>query len=154
MKRKTPRSPWALREPLVCNYLEPKMQTLTRMDRVVIEDYYYTTIADENMNWMKLTHPLSSFPLNLRAPFCISTFTLYFLIAFLDIQTRENNASPFKFTMYTNASNNAPSYTHVSLYMVWRVHPWAKSQVPRMLARLDMDAKSQCLSLKEPFKYG
>ena len=25
--------------------------------------------------------------------------------------------------MYTNASNNTPSYTHVSSYVVWRVHP-------------------------------
>ena len=27
------------------------------------------------------------------------------------------------YTMYTNTSNNTPSYTHVSLYVVWRVHP-------------------------------
>ena len=26
-------------------------------------------------------------------------------------------------TMYADASNNTPSYTHFSLYMVWRVHP-------------------------------
>ena len=26
-------------------------------------------------------------------------------------------------TMYANASNNTPSYTHISAYVVWRVHP-------------------------------
>ena len=50
------------------------MQTLIKMDKVVIEDYYRVTIMDENMNWMKLTHLLSLFSLNPRAPFCTSTF--------------------------------------------------------------------------------
>ena len=27
------------------------------------------------------------------------------------------------YIMYTSASNNAPSYTLVSLYVLWRVHP-------------------------------
>ena len=27
------------------------------------------------------------------------------------------------YTMYANASNNTASYTHVSSYMIWRVHP-------------------------------
>ena len=27
------------------------------------------------------------------------------------------------YIMYANASNNTPSYTHVSSYVVWRVHP-------------------------------
>ena len=27
------------------------------------------------------------------------------------------------YIMYINASNNTPSYTHVSSYKVWRVHP-------------------------------
>ena len=27
------------------------------------------------------------------------------------------------YTMYANASNNTTSYTHVDLYMIWRVHP-------------------------------
>ncbi len=44
-------------ELLVCNYSEPKMQTVTRMDMVVIEDYYHMTTID----WMKLTYLLSSF---------------------------------------------------------------------------------------------
>ena len=27
------------------------------------------------------------------------------------------------YTMYINASNNTPSYTHISSYIIWRVHP-------------------------------
>ena len=27
------------------------------------------------------------------------------------------------YIMYANASNDTPSYTQVSLYVVWRVHP-------------------------------
>ena len=27
------------------------------------------------------------------------------------------------YTMYTNASNNFPSYAHVSSYVVWKVQP-------------------------------
>ena len=40
------------------------MQTQTRMDKVVIEGYYQMTTMDENVNWMKLTHLLSTFSLN------------------------------------------------------------------------------------------
>ena len=64
------------------------MQTLTRMDRVIIEDYYHVTLVDENLNWMKLTHPLSRLSLNL-AQFCTSTFTLDLLIAFVDVHIRD-----------------------------------------------------------------
>ena len=39
------------------------MQTLTKMDRVVIEDYYHMTTMDENVNPMKQIHLLSNFPL-------------------------------------------------------------------------------------------
>ena len=35
------------------------MQTPTKMDKVVIEDFYHMTIMDENFNWMELTHLLS-----------------------------------------------------------------------------------------------
>jgi hypothetical protein len=34
----------------------------------------------------------------------------------------------FMYTMYASASNNIPSYTHVSSYVVWRVHPHAEIQ--------------------------
>ena len=45
------------------------METLTRMDKVVIKDYYHTTTMNENVNEMKLTHLLSKLSLNLRALF-------------------------------------------------------------------------------------
>ena len=45
------------------------MQTRTTSGVVVIEDYYHMTIMDESINWMKLTHLLSTFPLNLRVAF-------------------------------------------------------------------------------------
>jgi hypothetical protein len=48
------------------------------------------TTLDENMNGMELTHSLSILPQTPRAPFCTSTFTSTFLIAFLDVHTKEN----------------------------------------------------------------
>lgn len=66
------------------------MQTVQRVDMIVIEDYYHVTTMDENVNIMKLTHLISKNPLNSRAPFCTSTFTLGFLIDFLIIHTKEN----------------------------------------------------------------
>ena len=35
------------------------MQTPTRMDKVVIEDYKHMTTMDENVHWMELTRLLS-----------------------------------------------------------------------------------------------
>jgi hypothetical protein len=60
------------------------------MDKVVIEDYYHTTIVDENMKHMKLTHLLSSFPLKLKAACCTYNFISFFLKALLDVHTRKN----------------------------------------------------------------
>ena len=57
------------------------MQTLIRMDKVVIKDYYHVISMNENVYWMKLTHLLSIVSLNLTDPFYISTFTSKFLIA-------------------------------------------------------------------------
>ena len=74
-----------LHEPLVYNYPKPKMQTVARIDMVVIEDYYHMTTID----WIKLTHLLSSFSIILWTPFCTSTFTSNFFIAFLDVNIRE-----------------------------------------------------------------
>jgi hypothetical protein len=60
--------------------LEPKC------NMVVIEDYNHVKIiTNENVDWMKLTYQLSSFPLNLRIPFYKSTFTSKFLIPLLDV---------------------------------------------------------------------
>ena len=59
------------------------MQTQTRMDKVVIQDFYQASTMNENVNQMKLTHLLSNLSLNLRAPFYTSTFTSKFLIVCL-----------------------------------------------------------------------
>ena len=67
------------------------MQTLTRMKKVLTEDYHHMTRMDENVNCMKLTHLLLNFPLNLRAPFCTTTFYFKVLIAFLNVHNRDNN---------------------------------------------------------------
>ena len=56
IKREKLKGDWALQEPLACPITQ--MQTLTRMDKVVIEDYYGMTSVDENVNEMKLTHVL------------------------------------------------------------------------------------------------
>ena len=45
------------------------------MDRAVIEDFYYMTIMDENVSWMKVAHVLVIFGLNLKSIYCTSTFT-------------------------------------------------------------------------------
>ena len=47
---------------------------------------------------------------------------IYFL-AFLNVHTREKEYLSLMYTMYANASNNTAYYTHVSLSVVWRVHP-------------------------------
>ena len=65
------------------------MQTLTTLDKIVIEDYYQMTIINENVYWMKVAHLFSSFSQNLRVPFCTSTFTSKKLIAFFIVHTRE-----------------------------------------------------------------
>ena len=99
------------------------MQTLTRMNTVIIEDYYHMATIDENVNWMKLAHLLSNFPLNLRAPFCTSTWTSWFFVCLLILHTKENLYLSLTYTMYANASNKTPSYTHISSYVIWSVQP-------------------------------
>ena len=51
------------------------MQILTRTYMVVIKDYDHMTSMKENVNWIKITHLLLFTSLNLKAPFCTSTFT-------------------------------------------------------------------------------
>jgi hypothetical protein len=65
------------------------MQTLTRINVVLIKYYYHMTTIDENVNRMELAHLYQIFFQPLRAPLCTSTFTLTFLIAFLKVHTRE-----------------------------------------------------------------
>jgi len=65
------------------------MQILTRVDMVVIEDYYHITTLNENVIWMKRTHLLPSFFLNPKASFCISTFNVKLLMTFLNVHNEE-----------------------------------------------------------------
>ena len=99
------------------------MQILIRTDTMVIEDFYHVTIMNESMNWMKLTHLLLLFSLNRRVHFCKSTFTSKFLIPILVVDSREKWYLTLMYTIYANASNNIPSYTHINLFVVWKVHP-------------------------------
>ena len=109
------------------------------MNKVVIEDSYHMTTMDEDV---KLTYLLSIFCLNLRAPICTSTFK--FLNNFLNIHKEQQHLS-LMHTMYTNASNNTPFYTHISwTYMVWRVHPWEYSgTIPLELCNSDLQLRLQ-----------
>ena len=76
------------------------MQSLTQTNMEVnIENYDHMTTKDENVNWMKLTHLLSVFSLDLKAPFCISNFTSKNIITFLDVRTRES-IIPLHFVYY------------------------------------------------------
>jgi hypothetical protein len=98
------------------------MQAPWRMDEVVVEDYYHVTMMDETMNWMELTHLLSSFfSLNPRATSCTSTFTSTLWITFSSVNTRQNINLSLVYSMLTNASNNIPLYTYIHSYVVWRV---------------------------------
>ena len=88
------------------------MQTQKRMDMVGVGD------LNGCVNWMKLTHLLSSFSLKLKA----STFTSNKSIAFSNEHSREK-IRPLCYVyygdiMYANASNYAPFYTHVNSYVV------------------------------------
>ena len=42
--------------------------TLTRMDKVVIENYYHMTIMDENVNYMELANLSSNYSITLGPP--------------------------------------------------------------------------------------
>ncbi len=60
------------------------------MDKVVIiEDYHHMMRLGEYMNWMKLTQLLSKKTVNLRIPYCKSTFASKFLMLILDVYTGE-----------------------------------------------------------------
>ena len=57
-------------------------------------------------------------PLNLKAPFCKYTFNSKLLIVLLMYTLSEKQYLCFMYTMNANASNNTPSYIHVSSYVV------------------------------------
>jgi hypothetical protein len=67
------------------------------------------------MNWMEVTRLFSKNPPNYRT----STLTSQFLVAFLKC-THYRKLIPLLMhvAMYAIASNNTPSYTHISLYVV------------------------------------
>ena len=56
-------------------------------------------------------------------PFLYIYLYLRKLVAFLNVHTREIQYLSLMYSMYANASNNARPYTHIRLYVVWRVHP-------------------------------
>ena len=99
---------------------------------VVITDYYHMTTVDENVNWMKITHILSTFTLNLRGPFCTSTFTSKFLIIFLNAHLEKNNASPL-----CVLCKLMPQFT--PLLTLTLVHMWYKNSPPRATSQRRVD---------------
>ena len=53
-------------------------------------------VMDENINWMKLTHLLTIFILNLRVPFYTPTCNSKISIEFKNVHTREKQyLSPY-----------------------------------------------------------
>ena len=56
----------------------------------------------------------------LEPPFVHLPLLLRLLVAFKFAHTRENQYPLPRYVVYTNASNNTSSYTHVNLYMIER----------------------------------
>ena len=79
--------------------------------------------------------------LKLRAPFCTS----YFLIAFMDVHTRENKTLPM-YIMYANALNNTPSYTSYPCLPLTLVYTWYEESTPQ----LGQPSLVQLMSLRHP----
>ena len=50
------------------------MQTLTKVDKAIIDDYYHMMAMDD-VGWIKLTLCSLFFLLAIKDPFCTSTFT-------------------------------------------------------------------------------
>ena len=69
------------------------MQTLTKFDKVVIEDYYHMTTMVKNVNWIKQTHLLLIFPLILRPLFVHLPLHQKFLISFLYLHNMNYTSS-------------------------------------------------------------
>ena len=73
---------------------------------------------NKNVHWIKLTHLLSLLSVNFRVPF-LYIYQVYskILLAFLNIKLKDNHLS-LRYTLYANASNSTPFYTHISSYVV------------------------------------
>ena len=83
------------------------------MDKIVIGDYHHMKTMDDIINCHFLF-----FLFFVMAPFCTPPFTSKFLIAFLDVNNKEEQYPSLMYTMYNNVSNNTPLYTHVNSYLV------------------------------------
>ena len=92
------------------------------MDKGVIENFYHIRTMDEyeldetNTFIVKVLSKPSGPLLYIYLDFKKKMNSLLKCIHYKKI-----NTSPL--FMYANASTNTTSYTHVSLYVVWRVHP-------------------------------
>ena len=75
------------------------MLNQTRSDKVVIEDYHQMTTMDENVNWMDLTHVLSTYFSKPLGPllYCTSTFPSTFLIASLMYTLKKKKKNPLPY---------------------------------------------------------
>jgi hypothetical protein len=99
------------------------------MDMIVIGDYYHMTIMDGNIKWMRLTHLLLIISRK-HKPLPLLYIYVYFKvsIALLNVHTKEKRKKKKEKTllhmyiMYDNTSNNTPFYTHVSSYVIRRIH--------------------------------
>ena len=95
-----------------------QMQTLTSTYMVVIKNY------DHLITWLK--HKLDETNKSIVKNFFKTSFYIYLnfkkSIAFLDVHIREKQHLSLMYTIYVNASNNTPSYTHVSSNVVSMVH--------------------------------
>ena len=78
----------------------------------------YDLTMEEIVNWMKLTHLFFfKIPLNLRVLLYILLYFKIINTCFQMYKPKELIISFSYVTMYANASNNTPSYTHVTLYV-------------------------------------
>ena len=122
LERKNSKEP--TRAPRASNSGIPRSQTqtLTRMDKVVIGDYYLMATMDGIINWMKLAHLLSIFSLNLTTLFCTTAFTSKIQSSLFKCKHKRRSNISLNYTMYTNISDNTPFYTHDNLCLVWKTH--------------------------------
>lgn len=94
------------------------MQTPIGMDKVTIEDYYRMTTMNKNMIWMKLTHLLRGFSLNLRGPLFVHLPVIQILNSLSKCSHKRKQYISLMYIRYVSAANNTLSYTHVSSYVV------------------------------------
>ena len=84
---------------MVVESLHPS-EYLIRLDRVVVEDYYYTTIMDENVNWMQHTYLISILFLNHKDPLYTLAFTSENCIVLCIQHTRKIIPLPYAYYVH------------------------------------------------------